>query len=93
MAQAMVADLPDPVMPSRVWKPSPLLDPFHQGRDGGGLVPRRAELGVNAELGHGARLVACGLWLVACGWGATGQRPERAVDLSGEGSLGATVVD
>ena len=51
----MVALLPLPVMPSRVWKRSPPPDALRQLGDRGRLVPGRREVRDDLELGHQGR--------------------------------------
>ena len=48
--------LPEPVMPSSVWKRSPFSRPATERGDGLGLVAGGLHVGDELELGHGARV-------------------------------------
>ena len=52
MVQAIVADFPEPVMPSRVWKRFPVLDALGQCGYRRRLITGRLEIGVDTKWGH-----------------------------------------
>ena len=52
MTAAIVKLLPDPVMPSRVWKRSPRSIPAESARDRVGLVARGGQIGDELQCRH-----------------------------------------